>query len=281
MSTPSLRLNDGREIPQIGIGTWPLRDDELPAVITSAIDAGYRHIDTAAAYGNEAGVGQGISDSGIAREELFVTTKIGNDAHGDAATPKALAESLERLGLDYVDLILIHWPMPATDKFVAAWKALIGRQNAGDARSIGVSNFRPAHLTRLKEETGVVPAVNQIEVNPVVTHDALRRFNAELGIVTEAWSPLAPGTDLLNDPRIAGIAEKHGKTPGQVVLRWHVELGLVVIPKSATPSRIRENIEIFDFSLDADDLTVFSGFDRGFPATYAPRLAGDAEPEAS
>jgi 2,5-diketo-D-gluconate reductase A len=275
MTVPTVRLNDGNLIPQIGIGTWPLNDDEIVPVLRTAVDAGYRHIDTAAAYGNETGVGRAIVETGVARDELFVTTKIPNDAHGLDLTPAALDASLAKLGIEYADLVLIHWPMPEVDRYVDAWKALIALKEAGKARSIGVSNFRPAHLERLFAETGVDPAVNQIEVNPVVRHNKLRRFNEGHGIATESWSPLGPGTDLVRDPRLQPIADRYGKSIGQVILRWHLDLGLIVIPKSATPSRIAENIDVFDFTLDTGDMAIIAEFDQGFDAAYEPRLAGD------
>jgi len=274
MNLPVLVLNDGHEIPQLGIGTWPLSSTELPAVLETAFEAGYRHVDTAAAYGNEVGVGEGVRATGLRRDELFVTTKIGNDDHGFGEARRALDESLERLGLDYVDLALIHWPMPAKNQFERTWDALVTLREEGKARSIGVSNFRPEHLDRIIRTSGVTPAVNQIEVNPVVSHRELRAATTRRGIVVESWSPLGPGTGLLQDSRLQGVAEKHNKTVGQVVIRWHIQNNLVVIPKSATPQRIRENIDVFDFQLDDDDLLILEAFDQGHPATYSAHLAG-------
>jgi 2,5-diketo-D-gluconate reductase A len=272
---PRVELNDGNSIPQLGLGTYPLTDDEVPGVIVTAIDAGYRHIDTAAAYKNEAGVGEGIRRSGIARDELFVTTKLDNPKQAGDDPLRAAEESLGRLGLDYVDLYLIHWPIPAEDNYVSAWRQLIRLREEGLVRSIGVSNFRPAHLDRLRAETGINPAVNQIQVNPVVSHPGVRAYNAEHGIVTESWGPLGSGNELLGDERLAAIAHKHERTVGQIVLRWHLELGLVVIPKSANPERIRQNAALFDFALDAEDMQAIAALDQGFPANYGPLSGGE------
>jgi 2,5-diketo-D-gluconate reductase A len=271
---PRVALNDGRSIPQLGIGTFPLSDDEVSGLVVTAIEAGYRHIDTAAAYKNEAGVGEGIRRSGFARDELFVTTKLDNPMHAGEDPLRAAEVSLRKLGLDYLDLYLIHWPMPAEDNYVSAWRQLVRLREEGLVRSIGVSNFRPAHLDRLHTETGVEPAVNQIQVNPVVSHPELRSYNAEHGIVTESWAPLGSGSELLGDERLAAVARKHERTVGQIVLRWHLELGLVVIPKSANPERIRQNAALFDFALDTEDLQAVAALDQGFPASYGP-LAGD------
>jgi 2,5-diketo-D-gluconate reductase A len=254
VTIPLIGLNNGTTIPQVGLGTWPLDDAEVARAIVEATALGYRHIDTAAKYGNEAGVGEGVRASGLPREDLFVTTKLDGAYQGDDRAIKGLDGSLARLGLDYVDLLLIHWPLPGRNQFVSTWKTYEKLLAAGKARAIGVSNFKPAHLDRLIAETDIVPAVNQIQLNPKVPRPAQRAYDTEHGIVTESWSPLGPGTDLLGSPELASIAAKHGKTPGQVVLRWHIELGLVAIPKSRNPSRMAENIDIFDFALDADDL---------------------------
>ncbi|MDK8170998.1 aldo/keto reductase [Curtobacterium citreum] len=275
MSTPQITLNDGRSIPQIGTGTWPLTETEVPSVVATAIEVGYRHIDTAAAYGNERGVGVGIRRSGLSRDALFVTTKIGNDHHGRKQTRQALEESLRRLGDDHVDLALIHWPMPQVGKYVETWETLIDLQQEGKAGSIGVSNFRPEHLDRIIRSTGVTPAVNQIEVNPVVAHRELRKATRARGIAIESWSPLGPSTNLLQDDTVGAIATRLGKTPAQVILRWHVEHGLIVIPKSASAERLRQNFEIFGFTLEADDNAALDGLDRGTPAFYSAQLAGD------
>ena len=252
MTQPRVTLNDGRLIPQLGFGVWKLADETAPALVGIALEAGYRSIDTAAAYGNEAGVGRAIAASGLAREDLFVTTKLWNDSHGYDAALRAFDASLGRLGLDEVDLYLVHWPVPRQDATVDTWKALMRLREEGRARSIGVSNFTAAQLARLIDETGSTPSVNQIELHPGFQQSALRAFHAETGIVTEAWSPLGQG-GALGHPVIAAIAAKHGRSPAQVVLRWHLDLGHVAIPKSATPDRIRENADVFGFHLDPDD----------------------------
>jgi 2,5-diketo-D-gluconate reductase A len=263
MTAPTLLLNDGGHIPQVGLGTWPLTDETAPPVVVTAIEAGYRHIDTAARYGNERGVGRGIRDSGLPREELFVTTKLDGPYQGEGRAVAGLDDSLRRLGLDYVDLLLIHWPLPQRDQYVSTWRTFEGLVAAGKARSIGVSNFKPAHLERLRAETSTVPAVNQIQLSPRITRTEQRAYDSAHGIVTVSWGPLAPGTDLLGHPAIAAVAAAYGKTPGQVVLRWHIELGLVPIPKSANPTRLAQNIDIFDFSLSAADLAALSTIDAG------------------
>jgi 2,5-diketo-D-gluconate reductase A len=255
MSTiPSISFNDGRSIPQFGLGVWQVKQADAASVIHSALEAGYRHIDTAAAYGNEAGVGEGIRTGSVPREEIFVTTKLWNDRHDHEDAQQALRESLDRLGLDSVDLYLIHWPAPERDLYVEAWKALIKLREAGLAKSIGVSNFTVANLQRLLDETGVVPAVNQIELHPLFQQEELRAFHTRHGIVTESWSPLARGGELLEHPLFVELGQKYGKTPAQVILRWHIDLGLVVFPKSSHPARIKENIDIFDFSLEPGDI---------------------------
>ncbi len=263
MTAPTLLLNDGNSIPQIGLGTWPLSDDEVAPVVIAAIEAGYRHIDTAYKYGNETGVGQGIRASDIRREDLFITTKLDGTYQGNDRAIAGLEGCLRRLGLDYVDLLLIHWPLPQRDEYVSTWKTFEKLQEAGKTRSIGVSNFKPAHLERLLAETTVRPAVNQIQLNPRITRPEHRAYNSAQGIVTVSWGPLGPGTDLLADPMLAAIGSKYGKTPGQVVLRWHIELGLVAIPKSANRERIAQNIDIFDFALTADEVASISALDTG------------------
>ncbi|MEZ2391693.1 aldo/keto reductase [bacterium RCC_150] len=260
---PGIKLNDGNEIPQIGLGTWPLDDGEVATAVVSAVELGYRHIDTAVRYGNETGVGRGIRNCGIPRGELFITTKLDGTYQGKDRAIEGLDGSLERLGLDYVDLLLIHWPLPQRNEFVSTWKTFERLQAEGKARSIGVSNFKPAHLERLFREASVVPAVNQIQLSPSITRIDDRAFNESHGIVSESYSPLGAGHDLLNAPVLASIAEKHGKTPGQVVLRWHVQEGLVAIPKSANPERMKENIDIFGFVLDDDDLSAIATLDEG------------------
>ena len=263
MTAPELLLNTGHPIPQLGLGTWPLSDSEVAPVIVTAVELGYRHIDTAAKYGNETGVGQGIRDSGVPRADLFVTTKLDGGYQGDDRAIAGLADSLGRLGLDYVDLLLIHWPVPARDLYVSTWRTFEKLLAEGLARSIGVSNFKPAHLERLRAETDIVPAVNQIQISPYITRAEQRAYNAAHGILTTSWSPLGQGNSLLAEPLIIRLAEKYGKTPGQVVLRWHVELGLVAIPKSANATRLRENLDIFDFTLDPADLTAITALDQG------------------
>lgn len=276
MSTlaPRIPLTDGHSIPQIGLGTWPLDDAQVADVVVAAVGLGYRHIDTAAKYGNETGVGAGIAASGIDRGELFVTTKLDGQFQGDDRAVAGLDASLERLGLDYVDLLLIHWPLPKRDEFVSTFRTFATLQASGLVRSIGVSNFKPAHLDRLVGETGITPAVNQIELNPFVVRAEQRDANARLGIVTESWGPLAPNTGLLADARLVAIAEAHGVTPGQVVLRWHVQQGLVAIPKSSSPERLAQNLAVFDFALTADELAVIAGFSKGASAGVDSDVTG-------
>ncbi|WP_405774248.1 aldo/keto reductase [Streptomyces sp. NBC_01538] len=259
---PPIILNNGVEMPQLGFGVWQVPDDEAERAVATALETGYRSIDTAAIYGNEEGTGKAIAVSGVAREDLFVTTKLWNSDQGYESTLRAFDTSLEKLGLEYVDLYLIHWPQPAKDKYVDTYKALEKLAADGRARSIGVSNFLPEHLDRLLAETSVIPAVNQIELHPHLQQHAAREYHAEQGIATEAWSPLGSGKGLLEVPAIVAIAQKHGRTPAQIVLRWHLQLGNVVIPKSVTPSRIKENIEVFDFSLDTEDLAAISALNE-------------------
>jgi len=259
----TLKLTNGVTMPQLGFGVWQVPDEEATSVVAEALQAGYRSIDTAAAYGNESGVGAAIAQSDVDRDELFVTTKLWNSEHGHDSALRAFDESMKKLGLDVLDLYLIHWPTPARDLYVDTWKAFVRLQEEGRVRAIGVSNFQPAHLRRLADETGVVPAVNQIELHPYFQQGELRAFHAEHGILTEAWSPLGQGGELLKDPVVAEIAERHGRSAAQVVLRWHVQLGNVVIPKSVTPSRIRENIAVFDFELSDTEVAALSTLDRG------------------
>lgn len=261
--SPVIELNDGHRIPQIGLGTWPLDDKQVAAAVVDAVEAGYRHIDTAVRYGNEAGVGNGVRSSGLDRSELFITTKLDGEFQGQDRAVAGLDGSLKRLGLDYVDLLLIHWPLPRRDEFISTWKTFERLQGDGKVRSIGVSNFKPAHLERLITACDVVPAVNQIQVSPAITRIVDIAYNRQQGIVTESYSPLGAGSDLLNAPVLGRIAQKHGKTPGQVVLRWHVEQGLVAIPKSANPQRMKENLGIFGFALDTDDITAIATLDGG------------------
>ncbi|NKQ56864.1 aldo/keto reductase [Amycolatopsis sp. K13G38] len=250
---PNVRLTNDVEMPRLGFGVYKIADDEVGQAIHTAIEAGYRAIDTATLYRNERGVGAAVRASGLPRSELFITTKLWNTDHGYDAAMRAFDHSLDQLGLDYVDLYLIHWPVPSRDLYVDTWRALEKINADGRARAIGVSNFQVPHLERLLDETDVVPAVNQIELHPNLQQAALRAFDTDHGIVTESWSPLARGR-MLDHEVLTTIARKHGKTPAQIVLRWHIEMGLVAIPKSVTPQRIRENIDIFDFELDAHDI---------------------------
>ncbi|MFL6142649.1 MAG: aldo/keto reductase [Labedaea sp.] len=258
----TVTLNDGAVMPQLGLGVWQVPNELTAATVRTALDAGYRSIDTAALYRNESGVGDAVAESDIPRTELFVTTKLWNTDQGYDNALRAFDDSLRRLRLDYVDLYLIHWPTPSQPRYVETWRAFEKLRADGRARSIGVSNFHISHLRRLLDEADVVPAVNQIELHPNLPQERLRAFHAEHGIATEAWSPLARGK-LLRDRSIAGLAQKYGKTPAQIVLRWHLELGIVVIPKSATPSRIRENIDVFDFELAPDDLAAIGDLNNG------------------
>ncbi|MGQ0572783.1 MAG: aldo/keto reductase [Pseudonocardia sp.] len=258
---PNIALNNGVEIPQLGFGVFKVPAGETERSVTAALEAGYRHLDTAKIYDNEREVGAAVAASGVPRDELFVTTKLWNS---DQRDPRAAFDaSLERLGLDHVDLYLVHWPVPSADRYVDAWRALEKIAAEGRTRAIGVSNFTPAHLRRLIDETGTVPAINQVELHPNFPQATLRAFHAEHGIATQAWAPLAQGGDILRDERVVAVAAKHGRSAGQVILRWHVQLGNVVIPKSVTPSRIAENIDVFDFTLDADDLAVIDALDTG------------------
>ncbi len=260
MSTqPTITLNDGNVIPQLGFGVWQVPNEEAAKVAGTAISTGYRSIDTAAIYGNEIGVGKAIAASPVQRTQLFITTKLWNDQHTNARS--ALNESLSRLGLDHVDLYLIHWPKPRQNAYVEAWKALVKLKEEGRAKSVGVSNFTVAHLKRIIDATGVSPSVNQIELHPRFQQKELAAYHSEHGIITESWSPLGQGT-LLENPTLKALAQKHGRTPAQVVIRWHLDRGYIVIPKSVTPSRIRENIDVFDFSLDADDLAKIAALHR-------------------
>jgi 2,5-diketo-D-gluconate reductase A len=259
---PEILLNNGVGIPQLGYGVFRVADDATEQAVLAALGCGYRSIDTASLYGNEAGVGRAVAASGLPREELFVTTKLWNDDQGYESTFRAFEASLGRLGLDYVDLYLIHWPKPAMDRYVETWRAFEKLYADDRVRAIGVSNFQIAHLERLIAETQVVPAVNQVELHPQLQQEPLRRFHAEHGIATEAWGPLGQGTALA-DPVISAVAAGHGRSPAQVVLRWHLQLGNVVIPKSTTPSRIRENLAVFDFALSDAEMATIGALDTG------------------
>ncbi len=259
---PLVPLAGGVEIPQLGFGVFQVPPEDTAEITTLAFQAGYRHIDTAAAYRNEAEVGQAFRASGLDREDVFITTKCFNTDHGYEEAKHALRASLDRLELDFVDLYLIHWPVPSHDKYVETWKAFIEAREQGLVRAIGVSNFQPAHLRRLADETGVTPVVNQVELHPRFQQPGLRREHEDRGIVTEAWSPLAQG-DVLDDPVITRIAEAHERTPGQVVIRWHLQLGNVVFPKSATPERIEENFDVFGFHLSQSEMDEIEALDAG------------------
>lgn len=273
--SPLIKLNDGYSIPQLGLGTWPLDDDQVAAAVVTAVEAGYRHIDTAVKYGNEEGVGNGILASGVERSEIFVTTKLDGQFQGQDRAVEGLEGSLRRMKLDYVDLLLIHWPLPARDEYISTWKTFERLQAEGKVRSIGVSNFKPAHLERLFAETDVVPAVNQIQLSPAITRVAEREFHDRHGIVTESYSPLGgSGASLLDAPLLAQLGEKYDKTPGQLVLRWHIQNGLVVIPKSGDPQRMRENLDVFDFALDPQDLAEMSILDEGPEAGIDSDVSG-------
>ncbi|MER6709197.1 aldo/keto reductase [Streptomyces fumanus] len=270
ISIPAHPLNDGTALPALGLGTWPMDDAEAERAVAEALAMGYRLIDTAANYRNERGVGRALAASGVPREEIVVTTKLPGRHHGHRETLASFEESRARLGLDYVDLYLIHWPLPRVDKYVDSWKAMIELRERGLVRSIGVSNFTAEHIERLEKETGVLPSVNQIELHPLLPQEELRAFHERKGVRTESWSPLGRGGGLLDDPVIGSVAEAHGVTPGQAVLRWHVQLGAVPIPKSADPARQRANADVFGFELDADQMRAVA--DRAHR-----RLGGDPE----
>jgi 2,5-diketo-D-gluconate reductase A len=260
---PTVTLNNGVQMPQLGLGTAGPGDEETRRRVRDALAVGYRLTDTAARYGNEVGVGQGIADSGVPREEVFVGTKLRGSDHGYDSTRKALDSSLRRLGLDYVDLYLIHWPLPRLDRYVESWRAMADMLAEGKIRAIGVSNFLPEHLDRLAASSPVVPAVNQIELHPWLPQREQRADDERRGIVTQSWSPLARAGDLLDEPIFATIGSRYGKTPGQVILRWHVQLGLVAIPKSGNADRLRQNLEVFDFQLTDEDLAGIATLENG------------------
>lgn len=271
MLAPTITMNDGRAIPGIGLGTWPMDDREAETAVATALDLGYRLVDTAARYGNEVGVGRAIAASDVRREDVVVTTKLPGAQHGYEEALTGFEESRARLGLEYVDLFLIHWPLPSLDRYVDTWRAFVHLREQGLVRSIGVSNFTAAHVDRIVAETGVWPAVNQIELHPDFAQPEAHAWDAEHAIVTEAWSPLGAGGAVLADPAVTRIAAAHGRTPGQVVLRWHVEHGVVPIPKSADPERLAQNLGVFDFALTAADLEALAAIDRG------NRLGGDPD----
>lgn len=262
-SVPAIDLGGGVTIPQLGFGVFQIPARDTAKAVHTAIEAGYRHIDTAAMYENEDAVGAAVRESGLAREDVFVTTKCNNPDQGYESVLRAFDVSVANLGLEYIDLYLIHWPLPLHNQYVDTWRAFEKLRADGRVRAIGVSNFQVAHLDRVIDETGVVPAVNQIELHPLMQQPSMRAANAERGIITEAWSPLARGGELLADPVLTNIAAKYGKTAAQVILRWHLDLGNIVIPRSVTPSRVAENFDIFDFALDRNDLDAIAGIDRG------------------
>ncbi|HEY9289830.1 MAG TPA: aldo/keto reductase [Microlunatus sp.] len=259
---PTITLNDGRAIPQFGIGVWQVSTDDIVPTVSKALEVGYRHIDTAQGYQNEEGVGQAIAAAGIAREELWVTTKLANGKHERSDAVEELKTSLSKLGLEYVDLYLIHWPTPNSGDYVETWRGMQDCLEQGLAKSIGVSNFQPDHLDKIIEATGTAPAVNQIEVHPTFANQAAVDGSLKHGIRVESWSPLGLGSDLKNE-KVGEIAARVGKTPAQVILRWHLQKGYIVFPKSVTPTRIEENFQVFDFELTADDLAAIDALDAG------------------
>jgi 2,5-diketo-D-gluconate reductase A len=271
MSTPvpEIELNNGVRIPQFGFGVFQIPPQDTAEAVRVALDAGYRHIDTAQMYGNEEGVAEGIRTSGVPRDHVFVTTKLANDAHGHDNAINALEGSLRRLGTDHVDLYLIHWPLPKQNRYVETWQAFEEILKAGKARAVGVSNFQPDHLDTLAKESSTKPAVNQIELHPYLQQNRLREYGRENGIATESWSPIAQG-EVLGDETINAIAGKYGKSAAQVVLRWHIQLGCIVFPKSATPERVRENIDVFDFELSEEDMSAMAKLDRGRRTGFDP-----------
>src|SRR3954469_25050537 len=266
MAAPLIKLNDGNSMPQVGLGVWQTPPEDTERAVATALDAGYRHIDTAAGYFNEREVGKGITTSGLPREDVFVTTKLWNADQGYDSTLTAFDASMKRLGFsgsaEYLDLYLIHWPMPAKNAFVETFKAFANLRDQGRIRSIGVSNFEPEHLRILVDATGIVPAVNQIELHPLLQQEELREVHAQLGVATEAWSPLGQGS-LLSNPTVTAVAEAHGKTPAQVLIRWHIQLGNIVIPRSSSPERVKSNLDVFDFELTDDEMATLNGLDSG------------------
>ncbi|WP_280361408.1 aldo/keto reductase [Nocardia wallacei] len=275
-AVPSIILNDGNVIPKLGFGVFQVPETEAFRTVTAALEAGYRSIDTAAAYGNETEVGQAIRDSGLPRDEVFVTTKLWNSDQGYDSTLSAFDTSMRRLGLDYLDLYLIHWPVARADRYIDTFRAFQALKSQGRIGSIGVSNFNRDHLERVIAETGETPAVNQIELHPSLAQADLRAFHAEHGIATEAWSPLGQGAEL-KDPTVTEIAREIDRTPAQVIIRWHLQLGNVVIPKSVTPARIQENFDVFSFELTTDQMTKITALDTGSrvgpdPAEFAVGL---------
>ncbi len=273
MTPTRLRLNDGHMIPQLGLGIWQVLADITAATVASALGMGYRLVDGAAIYGNEVGQGEGIRQSGLSRDEVFVTTKVWNDAQGHDSTLRAVEASLQRLGMERVDLCLIHWPCPALDRYVDTWRALIRLRDEGRVRSIGVSNFMGAHLERLVDETGVVPVLNQIELNPRLQQAELRALHDRMGIVTQSWTPLGQGASFAAEPIVAAAA-RTGKSPAQVILRWHVQLGASVIPRSTRAAGLAENLDVFDFALTDAEMAAMATLDEGVRCGPDPMTFG-------
>jgi len=263
-TAPTVELAHGAAMPQLGLGTWPMDDAEAERVVAEAIGLGYRLVDTAENYRNERGVGLGLKASGVAREDLFVTTKFNKEWHGVDLAAEACERGLDRLGLDYLDLLLIHWPNPQHGKYIEAWEGLVGLLESGRVKAIGTSNFKPTHLDRIIEATGVIPDVNQIQLSPLTTRLEARAYHKERGIVTQSWSPIGgQGGEVRNEPKVLQLAEKYGKTPVQVVLRWHLDSGLTVVPKSSDPERLAQNLDVFDFELEPDDVMSLAALDQG------------------
>lgn len=271
---PLVPLNNGRSMPQVGLGTWPLNDEQAAAAVREAAVAGYRSFDTAEKYGNEQGVGAGLAATGLSRDELFVTTKLDGKFQGHDRALVGVQDSLRRLQLDHVDLLLIHWPLPARDQYVNTWRTFEKALADGLTNAIGVSNFKMAHLHRLLAETDVIPAVNQVQLSPYSAREQIRSFDRDHGIVTQSWSPLGAGSDLLGSSVLTDIAGRIGRSPAQVVLRWHVQLGLAVIPKSSNPDRLRENIDLFDFHLTDEQMQAIATLDQGESAARDSDLEG-------
>ncbi|GAB3282541.1 aldo/keto reductase [Sinomonas notoginsengisoli] len=273
-TAPLIQLASGHSIPQLGLGTWPLDDAQAADVVTTALELGYRHIDTAENYGNEAGVGEGLRRSGMPREDVFITTKFNREWHSVNGVHTAWENAVRRLGVDYLDLFLIHWPNPDQDSYVQAWDGLTQLRAEGKVRSIGVSNFFPAHAGRLIEATGVAPDVNQLQISPYWVKDEARAFNAGHGTVTESYTPIGRGKELLGEPAVVAAAEAHGVTPAQGVLRWHTQQGLVAIPKSTHRERLAENLDVFGFDLTPEELGAFNALDGSGPEAADPESFG-------
>lgn len=263
MTIPALRLNNGYTMPQIGLGTASLNDEQIAPLIVTAIEAGYRHIDTAYRYGNQKGVGKGIRDSGLPREQVFVTSKLDGEFQGDDKAIAGLDECLRQLDMDYVDLLLIHWPLPQRDQYISTWKTFEKLVGSGKVRSIGVSNFKPAHLDRLLAEATIRPVANQIQLNPRIARSDHVDYDRAHEIVTVAWSPLGPRTDLLAEPLLASLGAKYGKSPAQIVIRWGIDRGIATIPRSSNPERLAQNLDVFDFMLTAPEVAAISALDNG------------------